>query len=129
MEDRIKKVLRQVLTTIQIRLPIKIEQVLTYVEAHDNHTLWDKLELTNPGDSDEVRTQIHKLSSSILLTSQGIPFYMQGKSLCGRNTVIIIVTNLRTQLTDGLVRRATFNNEVDYMKGLIELRKSTQLFE
>ena len=27
------------------------------------------------------------------------------------------------------LRRATFNNEVDYMKGLIELRKSTQLFE
>ena len=23
------------------------EQVLTYVEAHDNHTLWDKIELTN----------------------------------------------------------------------------------
>ena len=99
------------------------------MEAHDNHTLWDKLELTNPGDSDEVRTQMHKLSSSILLTSQGIPFYMQGKSLCGRNTVIIIVTNLQTQLTRWIGRRATFNNEVDYMKGLIELRKSTQLFE
>ena len=75
------------------------EQVLTYVEAHDNHTLWDKLELTNSGDSEEVRKQMHKLSSSILLTSQGVPFYMQGKSLCGRNTVIIIVTNLQIQLT------------------------------
>ncbi len=51
------------------------EQVLTYVEAHDNHTLWDKLELTNSGDSEEVRKQMHKLSSSILLTSQGIPFF------------------------------------------------------
>ena len=69
------------------------------MEAHDNHTLWDKLELTNSGDNEEVRKQMRKLSSSILLTSQGIPFYMQGKSLCGRNTVIIIVTNLRTQLT------------------------------
>ncbi|MED3599863.1 type I pullulanase, partial [Bacillus thuringiensis] len=55
------------------------EQVLTYVEAHDNHTLWDKFELTNPGDSDEVRTQMHKLSSSILLTSQGIPFLHAGQ--------------------------------------------------
>ena len=27
------------------------------------------------------------------------------------------------------LRRVAFNNEVDYMKGLIELRKSTQLFE
>ena len=99
------------------------------MEAHDNHTLWDKLELTNSGDSEEVRKQMHKLSSSILLTSQGVPFYMQGKSLCGRNTVIIIVTNLQIQLTRWIGCAATFNNEVDYMKGLIELRKSTQLFE
>ncbi|MEC0026326.1 type I pullulanase, partial [Bacillus cereus] len=55
------------------------EQVLTYVEAHDNHTLWDKLELTNPGDSEEMRKQMHKLSSSILLTSQGIPFLHAGQ--------------------------------------------------
>ena len=32
------------------------EQVLTYVEAHDNHTLWDKLELTNSGDSESAKT-------------------------------------------------------------------------
>ena len=98
------------------------------MEAHDNHTLWDKLELTNPGDSEEMRKQMHKLSSSILLTSQGVPFYMQGKSLCGRNTVIIIVTNLQIQLTRWIGRRATFNNEVDYMKGLIELRKKYSAF-
>lgn len=49
------------------------------MEAHDNHTLWDKLELTNPGDSEEVRKQMHKLSSSILLTSQGIPFLHAGQ--------------------------------------------------
>ncbi len=105
------------------------EQVLTYVEAHDNHTLWDKLELTNPGDSDEVRTQMHKLSSSILLTSQGIPFLHAGQEF------------MRTKYGDhnsykspdsinqmDWLRRATFNNEVDYMKGLIELRKKYSAF-
>ena len=69
------------------------------MEAHDNHTLWDKLELTNPSDSEEVRKQMHKLSSSILLTSQGIPFLHADKSLCARNMVIITVTNLQIQLT------------------------------
>ena len=49
------------------------------MEAHDNHTLWDKLELTNPGDSEEMRKQMHKLSSSILLTSQGIPFLCRAR--------------------------------------------------
>lgn len=105
------------------------EQVLNYVEAHDNHTLWDKLELTNPGDSDEVRTQMHKLSSSILLTSQGIPFLHAGQEF------------MRTKYGDhnsykspdsinqmDWLRRATFNNEVDYMKGLIELRKKYSAF-
>ncbi|MBM6768917.1 type I pullulanase [Bacillus cereus] len=105
------------------------EQVLTYVEAHDNHTLWDKLELTNPGDSDELRTQMHKLSSSILLTSQGIPFLHAGQEF------------MRTKYGDhnsykspdsinqmDWLRRATFNNEVDYMKGLIELRKKYSAF-
>ncbi|PFZ65938.1 type I pullulanase [Bacillus wiedmannii] len=105
------------------------EQVLTYVEAHDNHTLWDKLELTNPSDSEEVRKQMHKLSSSILLTSQGIPFLHAGQEF------------MRTKYGDhnsykspdsinqmDWLRRATFNNEVDYMKGLIELRKKYPAF-
>ena len=105
------------------------EQVLTYVEAHDNHTLWDKLELTNSGDNEEVRKQMHKLSSSILLTSQGIPFLHAGQEF------------MRTKYGDhnsykspdsinqmDWLRRATFNNEVDYMKGLIELRKKYPAF-
>ena len=105
------------------------EQVLTYVEAHDNHTLWDKLELTNPGESEEVRKQMHKLSSSILLTSQGIPFLHAGQEF------------MRTKYGDhnsykspdsinqmDWLRRAAFNNEVDYMKGLIDLRKKYSAF-
>lgn len=105
------------------------EQVLTYVEAHDNHTLWDKLELTNPGESEEVRKQMHKLSSSILLTSQGIPFLHAGQEF------------MRTKYGDhnsykssdsinqmDWLRRAAYNNEVDYMKGLIDLRKKYPAF-
>ncbi|RAN78442.1 type I pullulanase [Bacillus sp. SRB_331] len=105
------------------------EQVLTYVEAHDNHTLWDKLELTNSGDSEEMRKQMHKLSSSILLTSQGIPFLHAGQEF------------MRTKYGDhnsykspdsinqmDWLRRAAFNNEVEYMKGLIDLRKKYSAF-
>ncbi|MFE9078272.1 type I pullulanase [Bacillus mobilis] len=130
MEDRIKKGI-----TAGIDYDTKSstyqdpEQVLTYVEAHDNHTLWDKLELTNPGDSEEVRKQMHKLSSSILLTSQGIPFLHAGQEF------------MRTKYGDhnsykspdsinqmDWLRRAAYNNEVDYMKGLIDLRKKYPAF-
>lgn len=105
------------------------EQVLTYVEAHDNHTLWDKLELTNPGDSEEVRKQMHKLSSSIILTSQGVSFLHAGQEF------------MRTKYGDhnsykspdsinqmDWVRRAVFDKEVEYMKGLIELRNKYSAF-
>nr|WP_206773486.1 type I pullulanase [Bacillus cereus group sp. N14] len=130
MEDRIKKgITAGIDYDINSSTYQDPEQVLTYVEAHDNHTLWDKLELTNPGDSEEVRKQMHKLSSSILLTSQGIPFLHAGQEF------------MRTKYGDhnsykspdsinqiDWLRRAAFNNEVDYMKGLIELRKKYSAF-
>lgn len=130
MEDRIKKgITAGIDYDINSSTYQDPEQVLTYVEAHDNHTLWDKLELTNPGDSEEVRKQMHKLSSSILLTSQGIPFLHAGQEF------------MRTKYGDhnsykspdsinqmDWLRRAAFNNEVDYMKGLIELRKKYPAF-
>ncbi|PEF32919.1 type I pullulanase [Bacillus wiedmannii] len=130
MEDRIKKgITAGIDYDINSSTYQDPEQVLTYVEAHDNHTLWDKLELTNPGDSEEVRKQMHKLSSSILLTSQGIPFLHAGQEF------------MRTKYGDhnsykspdsinqmDWLRRATFNNAVDYMKGLIDLRKNYSAF-
>lgn len=47
--------------------------------THDNHTLWDKLALTNPEDSLEDRKKMHKLASTIILTSQGISFLHAGQ--------------------------------------------------
>ncbi|MCU5111954.1 type I pullulanase [Bacillus wiedmannii] len=130
MEDRIKKgITAGIDYDINSSTYQDPEQVLTYVEAHDNHTLWDKLELTNPGDSEEVRKQMHKLSSSILLTSQGIPFLHAGQEF------------MRTKYGDhnsykspdpinqmDWLRRAAFNNEVEYMKGLIDLRQKYSAF-
>ncbi|HDR7871649.1 type I pullulanase [Bacillus wiedmannii] len=130
MEDRIKKgITAGIDYDINSSTYQDPEQVLTYVEAHDNHTLWDKLELTNPGDSEEVRKQMHKLSSSILLTSQGIPFLHAGQEF------------MRTKYGDhnsykspdsinqmDWLRRAAFNNEVEYMMGLIDLRKKYSAF-
>ncbi|HDR6314777.1 TPA: type I pullulanase [Bacillus thuringiensis] len=130
MEDRIKKgITAGIYYDINSSTYQDPEQVLTYVEAHDNHTLWDKLELTNPGDSEEVRKQMHKLSSSILLTSQGIPFLHAGQEF------------MRTKYGDhnsykspdsinqmDWLRRAAFNNEVEYMKGLIDLRQKYSAF-
>lgn len=129
-EDRIKKgIMAGVDYDKTIATYTDPEQVLSYVEAHDNHTLWDKLELTNPNDSEEVRKKMHELASSIILTSQGIPFLHAGQEF------------MRTKYGDhnsyqspdsinqlDWTRRAAFDKEVNYTKGLIELRNSHPAF-
>ncbi|CAM4250662.1 pullulanase [Bacillus manliponensis] len=100
------------------------EQVITYVEAHDNHTLWDKLLLTN-NEADEItRKQMHKLASSIVLTSQGIPFIHAGQEFMrtkGGDHNSYRSPDSVNQMD--WKRRVMYNDEVEYMKGLIELRK------
>nr|WP_309868005.1 type I pullulanase [Desmospora profundinema] len=104
-------------------------QTVTYVEAHDNHTLWDKLELTQPDASKEERIQMHKLATSVVLTSQGISFLHAGQEF------------MRTKYGDensykspdeinrlDWERRAAFDNEVRYAKGLIQLRQAKPQF-
>ncbi|MFD2671221.1 type I pullulanase [Marinicrinis sediminis] len=55
------------------------DQNLNYVECHDNHTLWDKLCLTHPEESEIVLRRMHRLASSIILTSQGLAFLHAGQ--------------------------------------------------
>lgn len=53
-------------------------QTINYCSAHDNHTLWDKLEVSMPDASEEDRIRMHKLANTIVLTSQGVPFLHAG---------------------------------------------------
>ena len=105
------------------------EQVIQYVEAHDNLTLYDKLLRSNPKDSEEVRIKRHTLATSIVLLSQGVPFIHGGQEF------------LRTKEGDAnsykspdeinqfeWERLTTFQESVAYVKGLIALRKSDYLF-
>ena len=105
------------------------EQVVQYVEAHDNLTLWDKLKKTNPDATEEELKRMHKLATSIVLTSQGVSFLHAGQEF------------MRTkdgdpnsyQSPDGInqldwQRRAEFSEEVNYVKGLIELRNTYKSF-
>jgi pullulanase len=52
--------------------------VISYCECHDNHILWDKLSLSNPGVPDADRKMMQRLALTIVLTSQGIPFLHAG---------------------------------------------------
>lgn len=53
-------------------------QLISYVSCHDNHTLWDKLEISAGEYSEDNRRKMHLLAQSMVLTSQGISFLHAG---------------------------------------------------
>ncbi len=56
-------------------------QSINYVSCHDNLTLWDKLTVSNEGVSEEDRIKMNKLSSAIVFTAQGVPFFQAGEEM------------------------------------------------
>lgn len=104
-------------------------QTVTYAECHDNHTLWDKLTISAKDATEEQRKQMHKLALSIVLTSQGIPFLHAGteflrskkgveNSFESPDSINAIDWDQKTKQKD----------VVDYVKGLIALRKAHPAF-
>ncbi len=108
-------------------------QAVTYGSAHDNLTLWDKILISN-GSSDydgtnQTYLQQNKLSAAIVLTSQGMPFYLAGEEFA------------RTKYGDhnsykspdsvnkiDWTRTQKYSNLVAYYKGLMEIRANYSPF-
>ncbi|WHY85029.1 type I pullulanase [Neobacillus novalis] len=104
-------------------------QSVNYIECHDNHTLWDKLLFCLPDADDLTRMKYHRLATGIVLLSQGIPFLHSGQEF------------FRTKQGDGNSYRSPneinqldwdrkweFIENVNYLKGLIQIRKSFSCF-
>jgi pullulanase len=53
-------------------------QTISYVSCHDNHTLFDKLQVSNPGADLQELKRLHKLSNAMVFLSQGVPFLHAG---------------------------------------------------
>jgi pullulanase len=104
-------------------------QCINYVSCHDNHTLRDRLAISNPTDPRVYRSYMQRLALAIVLTSQGIPFLHAGsemerskngdensyKSGDGVNAI---------RYSDKRANKLTY----DYVRGLIELRKQHPAF-
>lgn len=105
------------------------EQVIQYVEAHDNLTLYDKLLRSNPDDSEEVRIKRHTLATSIVLLSQGVPFIHGGQEFLRTKAGVANSYQSPDEINQFEWERVTtFEESVAYVKGLIALRKSEYLF-
>ena len=55
--------------------------VINYVSAHDNNTLWDKLQASCPDLSEEERLTMNRLCAQIVLLSKGTPFFLAGEEM------------------------------------------------
>ncbi|HNP54403.1 MAG TPA: type I pullulanase, partial [Ferruginibacter sp.] len=53
-------------------------QVINYADCHDNHTLWDRLQLSCSEYSETDRKKMLQLALTIVLTAQGVPFLQAG---------------------------------------------------
>lgn len=102
-------------------------QCVTYNSAHDNLTLWDKI-LKSNGSTDYDGTNStflaqNKLSAAIVLTSQGMPFYLAGEEFARTkrgNHNSYNSSDSVNQLDWTRVKK--YSNLVSYYKGLMEIR-------
>ncbi len=109
-------------------------QAINYVSAHDNYTLWDKLQLSCEGRSKEDILAINKLCAAIVFTSQGIPFIQSGEEFARSKKNPDGSFNDNSYNSPDSVnqlywkRKEEFNSLFQYYKGLISLRKSHKGF-
>ncbi|HLM43684.1 MAG TPA: pullulanase-type alpha-1,6-glucosidase, partial [Myxococcaceae bacterium] len=58
------------------------QEVITYVSAHDNETLFDAIQLKAPlGASLDARVRMHNMGMSLVALGQGIPFFHAGDEM------------------------------------------------
>lgn len=104
-------------------------QTITYVEAHDNLTLWDKLAISNPDESEEERQKMHRMANAMVMTSQGIPFLHAGSEFLRTKDGNHNSYNAPDEINRFVwARKAEYQENVEYMKGLIAFRKEHPAF-
>ena len=105
-------------------------QVVSYVSAHDNFTLYDKLVLSTKndgsfGERDDRIIDMNKMAAAITLCSQGISFMQAGEDFArtkyGDENSFVSPDSINQLDWDCLIRYADLNS---YYQGLIEIRKN-----
>ncbi len=106
--------------------------VINYMSAHDNNTLWDKLLLSNPDDSDDKRNKMNNLGAAILLTAKGTPFWQAGEEMLrtkdGDENSYKSSDEINNINWSVLKEGSREYNTMLYYKGLIEMRKTYGIF-
>lgn len=104
-------------------------QTINYVSVHDNHTLLDKLHISNPNDSEATLIRRHKLANTIVLTSQGIPLLHAGVEMLRTKQGVENSYNAPDSINQiDWSRKAKYSEVFDYYRDLITLRREHPAF-
>ena len=105
--------------------------VINYISAHDNHTLWDKLAISNGDNSVEERIPMNKLGAAIVMISKGTPFMQAGEEMLRTKHGDENSYNSSDEINNIDWESLTPNSDqlkvMNYYKGLIELRKASPI--
>ena len=97
-------------------------QVVTYVSAHDNWTLWDKLSLTVEDEAERMRA--NRMAAAVYMTCQGRIFFLSGEEASRTKGGLENSYNAPIEINRLDWNRMYEQYElVEYYSGLIALRK------
>ncbi|WP_175639934.1 type I pullulanase [Metabacillus schmidteae] len=100
------------------------DQSINYVESHDNHTMWDRFSLYSESESKEIKQARHRLATSIVLLSQGVPFLHAGQEFFRTKKGVENSYNSPDHINClNWNERSTYKDNVEYIRGLIKVRK------
>lgn len=104
-------------------------QTMTYVDCHDNHTLWDKLAISCPQASEADRIKMNELAAAMVLTSQGVAFLHAGADLLRSKQGVENSFNSPDNINWIDWSRKTQYKQVNaFYRNLIQLRKNHPAF-
>ena len=133
-ERKIKRAVGGLIDVKYKEQPRTPSQLINYVSAHDNSTLWDKLVDSVKKDGDyftkhEDLLAMNKLAAAIVQFSKGIPFMQAGeeagRTKLGEDNSFCLSKELN-QLDWKRIHE--FEELTNYYKGLIKVRKSFKGF-
>lgn len=109
-------------------------QCITYASAHDNLTLFDKLQISMPDEHIDKLIQVNKMIATLVLTSQGISFIHAGEEFLRTKENPDGTLEHNSYISSDQVnkldweRKSQYLEVFNYYKGLIKLRKEHASF-
>ena len=106
--------------------------VINYMSSHDNHTLWDKLQLSCPDASEEERLEMQRLGAAVVMLSKGTPFFLAGEEMLrtkgGDGNSYKSPDEVNNLDWDALSPDSAAWQMVEYYRALIAMRRSNAFF-